>query len=157
MSTDTIILEKPEKTFLKPCDLALIKAAMAEDVPNCGIFTCAIDKGGEHLECEVQYDSEFLPEDEEKDWENGTSTDWVRISVLHPRYQLYMANIMVYMEDGLLNIDEELKADVFHFPEMISEKLIAFLDAILLPAIKHRLDAGNAFPTQEPMAPQTSD
>ncbi len=147
MPADTNIFDKPETTYLEPCDLTLIKAAMAEDIPFGQIFTCAIDKGGEHLECEVDYDGEFLLEGE--DLESTTDQDWVRISVLHPRYLLYMANIMVRMEDGLLNIDEEMKSDIFQDPRMISEKLIAFLNAILIPAIKLRVSAGknpNPFP-----------
>ncbi len=138
MTTYTNIFDKPENTYLEPCDLALIKAAMAEDASLGQIFTCAIDKGGEHLECEVDYDSDFAPEGEEYE----SNDDWVRISVLHPQYLLYMANIMVRLEDGLLNIDEELKGDIFQIPQMISEKLIAFLNAILMPAIKSRVHAG---------------
>jgi hypothetical protein len=50
-----------------------------------------------------------------------------------------MANISVRMEDGLLNIDEELEADIFQCPKMISEKLIMFLSEVLIPAIKSRV------------------
>jgi hypothetical protein len=150
MPANTNIFDKPEKTYLEPCDLALIKVAMAEDMSLGQIFTCAIDKGGEHLECEVDYDSEFLLEGE--DLESTTDQDWVRISVLHPRYLLYMANIMVRMKDGLLNFDEEIKGDIFQIPQMISEKLIAFLNAILMPAIKSRVHAGKN-PTPFPRAP----
>ncbi len=149
MPVDTNIFDKLEKTYIEPCDLALIKAAMADVAVLSGqIFTCAIDKGGEHLECEVDYDSDFIPEGEEYE----SNDDWVRISVLHPRYLLYMANIMVRMEDGLLNIDEEIKGDIFQCPKMISEKLIAFLKAILMPAIRSRVDAGKN-PTPFPRAP----
>jgi hypothetical protein len=134
------MFEKPEKVRLSPQNLALIKAAMAEDMQFGQIFTCAIDKGGEHLNCEVDYDSEFCPEG--YDYENGKAEDWVRISILHPRYLLFMANILVHMEDGLLNIDEELEADIFQDPKMISEKLIMFLHGVLLPAIKLRVAVG---------------
>ncbi len=46
------------------------------------------------------------------------------------------------MEDGLLNIDDKIKGDFFQCPQMTSEKLIAFLNAVLIPAIKLRVDAG---------------
>jgi hypothetical protein len=150
MATDTNTFDKPEKAYLQPCDLALINVAMSEDIPVGQIFTCAIDTGGEHLECEVDYDSEFSPDG--YDFDNGTMEDWVRISVLHPRYLLYMANILVRMEDGQLNIDQEIKADIFDCPQMISEKLIAFLNAVLLPAIKSRVDVGEN-PIPFPNAP----
>jgi len=129
-----------EQSHLEPCDLTLIKAAMAEDMSLGQIFTCAIDKGGEHLECEVDYDSEFSPEG--YDFENGTGEDWVRIRALHPRYLLDMANILVRMDDGLLNFDDEIEADIFQDPKMISEKLVAFLNTVLIPAVKSRIDAG---------------
>ena len=141
MASTTNVFEKLKEIYLSAEDLAVIKAAMAEDMPFGQIFTCAIDKGGEHLECEVDYDGEFCPEG--YDYENGKAEDWVRISVLHPRYLLYMANIMVRMEDGLLNIDEELEADIFQCPKMISEKLIMLLSEVLLPAIKSRVAVGN--------------
>jgi prophage regulatory protein len=140
MAITTNMFEKPNKTHLNTEDLALIKAAMAEDMPFGQIFTCAIDKGGEHLECEVDYDSGFCPEG--YDYENGKAEDWVRISVLHPRYLLFMASILVQMDNGLLNFDEELEADIFQCPKMISEKRIMFLSDVLLPAIKLRVAAG---------------
>jgi hypothetical protein len=138
MNHNTNIFDNFGNKHLKSEDLALIKAAIAEDMPLGQIFKCAIDKGGEHLECEVDYDSDFFPEGEEYE----SKDEWVRIRVLHPRYLLNMANIMVRMGDGLLNIDEELKGDTFQDPKMISEKLIAFLSAILMPAIKTRVHAG---------------
>lgn len=140
MPAYTNIFDKPEDTYLEPRDLALIKAAMAEDVSIGQIFTCAIDKGGEHLECEVDFDSDFVPEGEK--YESNDDCDWVRISVLHPRYLLYMANFWIRMEDGLLNIDPELRTDIFQDPGFLTERLIAFLNAVLMPAINFRVDAG---------------
>jgi hypothetical protein len=155
LAADKYSFGKPEKIFLSQKDLALIEAAMTEEMPFGKIFTCAIDKGGEHLECEVDYDGEFLIEGE--DIESTTVQDWVRISVLHPRYLLYMANIMVRMKDGMLNFDEEIKSDIFQDPKMISEKLIAFLNAILIPAIKLRVSAGkNPNPFSRESAPGKS-
>jgi hypothetical protein len=144
---------EPIETHLDKSDLTLIKSAMAEILPPGQIFTCAIDKGGGRLVCEVDYDSEFCPEG--YDFEKGTEEDWVRISVLHPSYLLYMANFWVHMEDGLLNIDEELEADIFQDPAFITERLVAFLNAVLMPAIKSRVDAGkNPIPFRHARASQ---
>jgi hypothetical protein len=132
-------------------NLALIQAALAEEMPFGQIFTCAIDSGGEHLECEVDYDGEFSPQREDN--ESGSLEDWACIRVLHPRYLLDMARFWVRMEDGLLNIDPELKADIFQAPEFLTERLIAFLDEVLMPAIESRICEGNGCKQYSPPVP----
>ncbi len=134
MPSDKNKLYTPAKTYLEQCDLALIKAVVEGEMPFDKTFACAIDRESEHLVCVVDYDSEFYLEGE--DLNNDSYQDWIRISVKHPRYLLYMANIMVRTKDGMLNMDEEIKLDYFQIPELISLELIGLLHEVLLPAIK---------------------
>jgi hypothetical protein len=134
MPTDNNKLYTPEKTYLEQCDLDLIKAIVEDEMPFEKTSCFAIDSIAEHLVCIVDYDSEFHPDG--YDYIKGPVEYWVRISVLHPRYSLFMANILVRMSDGLINIDEEIYSDVFHDPKIISKKLYAFLNGDLLPVIR---------------------
>jgi hypothetical protein len=144
MTADTYDFDE-HKTYLNPEDLMLIKTAMAENMPSKQTFTCAIGMSGEHLACEVDYDSKFFAIGD--DYEIRKAKGWVRISVLHPRFRLYMATILVRMEDGRINIEDELRLVNYENSKMVYTKLIMFLYEVLLPAIKLRVAVGkNAVP-----------
>ncbi len=139
----TYLIQPIEQHTFKPKSVELIFQAAWPTVDAAGIpvtFTCPIDDKGEHLIARL-YISEG-----DGNVDGPIGYNWVRIRIIHPRYEILMVEYWVCTTNGSINIDSEL-TDEKCSPDSLTVKtwkLVGFLDDVVMPAIDRHLVAGRS-------------
>ena len=131
-------LRKPnELRCLKPAAIRLVFGVMPEETADYSplTFTFPFDERGEHLVGRL-----FIYHGGRFDPLGGT---WVRIQIMHPRYELLLAEFWIRKNDGLIIINSEF-ANKFLYRgrrDVNAKDPVSFLDEVVVPAIESSLAA----------------